>query len=69
MITSTAPTTAPASCDAGAAATLAEDRPAYRYAGAGRFQPANAAAWREVDAWNEYATLITARSAVRRSEQ
>jgi len=67
MNTSTA-TTSPA---AGTmpAAPLAEDRPAYRYEGDGRFQPANEAAWREVDAWNEYATMITARSAVRRSEQ
>ena len=48
---------------------LAAERATYAYAGNGKFMPANAAAWREVDAWNEYATMITARSAARRSEQ
>jgi len=45
----------------------AEERPAYRYSGEGRFLPANAAAWREVDAWNAYATMMTDRSAAARS--
>lgn len=48
------------------AAPLADDHPAYRYVGNGMFEPANAAAWREVTAWNEYATMITARSAASR---
>jgi len=49
------------------AAPVDDDRPAYRYVGSGTFEPANAAAWREVTAWNEYATMITARSAASRS--
>ncbi len=46
------------------AAPLAKEQPAYRYVGHGAFLPANAAAWREVDA---YAAMITARSAATRS--
>ena len=65
MNTSTATTSTAAS--AMLAVPLAEDRPAYHYAGDGRFLPANVAAWREVNAWNEHATLITARSAAARS--
>ncbi len=47
--------------------TLAAERATYAYVGNGRFMPANAAAWREVDAWNEYATMMTDRSAAARS--
>lgn len=44
----------------------ASDRAAYVYVGNGKFEPCNAAAWREVDAWNQYAVRITARSAANR---
>jgi hypothetical protein len=43
------------------------ERAAYVYVGNGTFRPANDAAWREVDAWNEYADRITARSTAARS--
>ncbi len=65
MNTSTATTSTAAS--AMLAAPLAEEQPAYRYAGQGAFLPANAAAWREVNAWNEYAAMINARTAATRS--
>jgi len=45
----------------------AAERAAYVYVGNGAFRPANDAAWREVDAWNEYADRITARSTAARS--
>ncbi len=45
----------------------AAERAAYVYVGSGKFQPGNAAAWREVNAWNEYADRITARSTANRS--
>ncbi len=60
-------TKAPASQDAGAAAEIAAERPTYRYAGDGRFLPANAAAVEECAAWNEYAGRIMARSAAAKS--
>jgi hypothetical protein len=49
--------------------SLAGDQPQYRPIGGGKFEPANVAAWREVDTWNEYATMITARSAARSAVQ
>jgi len=49
------------------AAPLADESPAYRYAGHGAFLPANAAAVKECDDWNTYAAMITARSAATRS--
>jgi len=52
---STATTTAPASCDAGAAATLFSGQPEYRYAGEGRWFPANQQAHDECAAWNAFA--------------
>jgi len=45
----------------------AAERAAYVYVGNGKFEPANAAAWREVNAWNEYADRITVRSTAARS--
>lgn len=48
-------------------AVPAAERAAYIYVGNGTFRPANDAAWREVDAWNEYADRITARSTAARS--
>jgi len=63
----TATITAPVSQDAGAAATLFSDRPQYAYAGEGRWLPANDAARLECAAWNEYATMMTDRSAAARS--
>ncbi len=39
------------------------DRPAYRYAGEGRFVPANEAARDECAAWNAYADAWNARTA------
>ncbi len=65
MNTSTATTTIAAS--AMLAAPFAEEQPAYRYAGDGKFEPANAAAWSEINAWNAYATMMTDRSAAARS--
>ncbi len=62
---STATTTAPASYDAGVAAPLFSERPAYRYAGDGRFLPDNEAAHEEVRRWNTYADLWNARTAAR----
>jgi hypothetical protein len=47
------------------AAPLAEDRPAYRYAGEGRFLPANDAAHEECRLWNAYADTMNARTARR----
>lgn len=64
MNTSTA---APTAASAMLAAPLADEQPAYHYVGHGAFLPANAVAWREVDAWNEYADRITARSTAARS--
>jgi len=43
------------------------ERAAYVYVGNGTFRPANDAAWREVDAWNEYADRNTSRSTAARS--
>lgn len=55
------------SCVAVPSAPLVVDRPHYVHVGNGKFEPANAAAWLEVERWNAYATLITARSAAIRS--
>jgi len=44
----------------------AAERAAYIYVGNGKFEPCNAAAWREIAAWNQYADRITARSAANR---
>jgi len=65
MMTTTATTTA---ASVMLAATLTDDRPAYRYAGEGRFLPANQSARDECAAWNRYADTINARTA-RRSAQ
>jgi len=63
----TATTTGPLEeiCSSGQAPTT--DQPCYAYVGDGKFEPANAAAWREVNAWNAYATMMTDRSAAARS--
>jgi len=45
----------------------AAERAAYAYVGDGKFEPANAAAHDECARWNEYATMMTARSAAARS--
>jgi len=58
-------TTAPSSCDARAAAALFSERPSYRYAGEGRFVPANEAAHEECRLWNAYADTMNARTAAR----
>ena len=63
MNTSTATTTTAASLTL--AAPLADDRPAYRYEGNGRFMPANQAAHEECAAWNAYADTMNARTAAR----
>ncbi len=65
MTTSTA--TTPMAASAMLAAPLTDEQPQYRYVGDRRFVPANAAAWREVNAWNEYAARVTAQSAAARS--
>lgn len=63
MTTHTATThAAPASHDAGAAATLFSERPAYRYAGDGRFLPANAAAVEECHRFNAWVDEVNARA-------
>lgn len=41
------------------------DRPHYRHVGGGRFLPANAAAWAEVERWNAWADEVNARTARR----
>jgi len=64
MNTSTATTTAADITRSAAPYTSAE--PLYQHVGDGRFRPVNTAAWREVNAWNEYAAMITARSAAAR---
>ncbi len=69
MRTATATTTRPLGEISPSGTPPAADRAEYVYVGTGKFEPCNAAAWREVDAWNEYADMITARSAARRSEQ
>ncbi len=45
------------------AAPIPEDRPAYRYAGDGRWLPCNQSAIDECAAWNRYADTINARTA------
>jgi len=70
MSTITAITMAPASCDAGPAATFAvAERPEYRYIDGGRFEPANAAAHEECRRWNAYADAWNARTASRSLRQ
>ncbi len=51
----------------GTATMLIADEPQYRYAGAGRWLPANAAAHAECAAWNRWATEVNGRAARRRS--
>lgn len=55
--------------DAGAAAPCATDCPQYRYAGGGRFLPANDAAREECRRWNQYADGWNARTASRSISQ
>ncbi len=47
----------------GATTMLIADLPAYRYAGDGRFLPANEAARQECAAWNAWAAQVNARTA------
>ena len=49
------------------AAPLAEEQPAYHYAGDGRFLPANAAAHEECRRFNAWADTVNARTAATRS--
>ncbi len=65
MNTSTATTSTAASVLL--AAPRAEEQPAYRYAGDGRFLPANQSAIDECAAWNRWADTINARTAATRS--
>ncbi len=67
MTNLTATTTRPVEDMSSTGPVPTADQPCYAYVGDGKFEPANAAAWHEVDAWNAYATLMTARSAARRS--
>lgn len=64
MNTSTATTTA---ASVMLAVPLAEEQPAYRYAGEGRFLPANQSALDECAAWNTFADRWNARTAATRS--
>jgi len=43
----------------------AVERAAYVYVGKGKFEPANDAAWREVERWNAYAEAWNAYTASR----
>ncbi len=43
----------------------ATDCAEYVYIGNGKFEPCNAAAWREIAAWNAYADMWNARTATR----
>jgi len=47
------------------ATTTVAERAAYIYVGNGKFEPANDAAWREVERWNAYADAWNARTATR----
>ncbi len=67
MRTATAMTTRPLGQILPSGKLPAAERAEYIYVGNGMFRPANDAAWREVDAWNEYADRITARSTAARS--
>jgi len=67
MSPSTATTTGPLEQICSSGQLPVAERAAYVYVGNGTFRPANDAAWREVDAWNEYADRITARSTAARS--
>jgi len=58
----TATTTAPASQDAGAAATLFSGSPEYAYAGEGRWLPANEAAHEECRRFNAWVDEVNARA-------
>ncbi len=51
--------------DAGPAIPLAVERPQYTPVGDGHFEPANDAAYREVERWNAYADVWNARTATR----
>ncbi len=61
------PTTTTAADVTMSAAPYMTAEPQYTHVGGQRFVPANAAAWREVERWNTYAAMITARSAATRS--
>ncbi len=67
MSPTTATTTGPLVTIVTSGTAPVAERAAYIYVGNGTFRPANDAAWREVDAWNEYADRITARSTAARS--
>ncbi len=67
MTNLTATTTAPASQDAGVAATLFSGSPEYAYAGDGRWLPSNQEARDECARWNAYADTINTRTAAARS--
>ncbi len=51
------------------AAPYTTAEPAYAYVGNGRWLPANKAAHEEIRRWNEYAAMVTARSAASRGVQ
>jgi len=67
LTATTTTTPAPASCDAGV--NLVDERPVYRYAGEGRFLPANDAAREECRRWNDYASIWNERTARRSLRQ
>ncbi len=62
MSPTTATTTVPASSDAGTAAEIAAERPTYRYAGEGRFLPANEQAREECRRFNAWVEEVNARA-------
>jgi len=67
MSPTTATTTRPLEEISSSGQLPAAERAAYIYVGAGKFEPANAAALAECAGWNEYATMMTDRSAAARS--
>ncbi len=68
-MTTTTATTSTAADITMSAAPCTSAEPQYTHVGGQRFVPANAAAWREVERWNEYAAMITAHSAARSAVQ
>ncbi len=47
---------------AGPTAPYTSAEPQYTHVGEGRFMPANAAAWHEVERWNAWADQVNARA-------
>jgi len=66
-MTTTTATTSTATDITMSAAPYTSAEPQYQHVGGQRFVPANAAAWREVERFNEWADRVNARTAASRS--